>query len=81
MKIPILLFGTARLAAGRAEMEIELRPGATVRDAFSALAAGIPGLAPMERSLRFAVDMEYADAATPLREGQTLALIPPVQGG
>lgn len=81
MKISILFFGTARLLAGREESTLDLALGATVGEAFATLVVGNSKLRELEKCLRFAVDMEYATPSTLLREGQTLALIPPVQGG
>ncbi len=81
MNITILLFGTARLLVGKQDLELEIPGNATVGEAFATLAGKHPKLQDLEKCLRFAVDMEYAEPSTRLKAGQTLALIPPVQGG
>jgi molybdopterin synthase catalytic subunit len=81
MRINVLLFARPREIAGSGHLELELPPGATAAEAFSALAAAHPGLAPLRDRLRCAVDEEYQDWSTPLHDGAELALIPPTAGG
>lgn len=81
MKVRVLLFAAAREAAGADETSVVLADGACVRDAFSALAAAHPALVAVLPSCRAAVDEEFAPAAAPLRDGATLAVLPPVSGG
>ena len=82
MFIDVRLFAVLRERAGRESVTVEVPDGATVRDAVAAV-AGTPGLADvMERlSVVMAVNREYADDDSVLREGDELALIPPVSGG
>lgn len=81
MKIHVLLFGPVRLMVGKPELVLDLQDGAIVRDAMDRLAQDHPELREAAACLRYAVDSEYAEPVTLLQEGQTLALIPPVQGG
>lgn len=81
MRLRVKLFAMLREHAGADHVEIEVADGATVADAFTALAA-LPGLGIIERlPTRMAVNREYADPALRLGEGDELALIPPVSGG
>jgi len=81
IKITALLFGQAREAVGAGQLEIEVAPPATVAVAFAALVARHPKLAPMERSLLFAINEEYAGREQALNDGDQLAVLPPVSGG
>jgi molybdopterin synthase catalytic subunit len=81
MKVTILLFGQAREMVGAASLELELAPPATVADAFAGLVADHPKLAAMERSLLFAVNEDYAGREQALKDGDQLAVLPPVSGG
>jgi MoaE-MoaD fusion protein len=81
IKITILLFGQAREMVGAASVAMEVAAPATVASAFAALAAAHPQLAAMERSLLFAVNEEYAGREQVLRDGDHLAVLPPVSGG
>lgn len=81
MRVAVLLFAVAREAAGRGSMTIDLAAGATLADALSALGAASPELAAVLPNCRAAVDEEFANADTPLRDGATVAILPPVSGG
>jgi molybdopterin synthase catalytic subunit len=60
---------------------LELSAGSTVEDAWSAVVARHPVLAPGRPSVRFARNGDYADAVTPVADGDEIAFIPPVSGG
>lgn len=81
MKISVRLFATLTDLVGRRELELELAPGATAAQVFERLKQQYPRLASYSRSLVFAVNQEYADAETALKEGDEVALLPPVSGG
>jgi molybdopterin synthase catalytic subunit len=81
MRVRIRLFAIQRELAGTREHTLELADGATVGDAWDGLVAAFPALAPGRASVRFARNGAYADAATPLSEGDEVAMIPPVSGG
>jgi molybdopterin synthase catalytic subunit len=81
MRIRIRLFAIQRELAGTREHTLELAEGATVGDAWDGLVAAFPTLAPGRASVRFARNGAYAEAATPLSEGDEVAMIPPVSGG
>jgi len=68
-------------AAGTAEAALELPGGATVAAAFEAAVAAWPDLERHRRSTVIAVNQRYALPTDALREGDELALLPPVSGG
>jgi molybdopterin converting factor subunit 1 len=81
MKVAVKLFAAARELAGDSEVEIELPPGADVAEVRQALATKYPKLSTLTSRSLMAVNAEYASDATPVTEGDELALIPPVSGG
>lgn len=81
MRVRARLFAVQRELVGAREVPLDLPDGATVADAWDALAAAHPALAPGRDSVRFAVNARYADLGTELHDGDELALIPPVSGG
>jgi molybdopterin converting factor subunit 1 len=81
MHIRIRLFAMQRELAGAREVPVDLDAGATVADAWAALVAQHPVLAPGRESVRFARNGAYAEASTPLADGDEVAMIPPVSGG
>ena len=79
--VRIRLFAVQRELAGARELSVELRAGATVEAAWSALVGLHPVLAAGRSSVRFAVNGEWAGADAPLADGDEVAMIPPVSGG
>jgi molybdopterin converting factor subunit 1 len=81
VRVQVLLFASAREAAGCASETLELPEGATVADAREALSRKHPRLRPAWPSVRFAVGERFAAPEQRLETGDVLALVPPVSGG
>jgi molybdopterin synthase catalytic subunit len=81
MTINLKLFAILRDRAGVAEMVLELADGSVAADAAEALSRQYPALRQLVAKVAFAVNQEYVQASTILRDGDELALIPPVSGG
>lgn len=81
MTIQVRLFAALREEAGTSALALELPDDATVEDAVNALAARYPPFKRRIASLAYAVNQSYAKPHTILKEGDELALIPPVSGG
>jgi molybdopterin converting factor subunit 1 len=81
MRVRIRLFAIQRELVGAREVPIELDPDATVEDAWAAMVARHPVLAPGRPSVRFARNGDYAEPGTVLNDGDEVAFIPPVSGG
>ena len=79
MKVAVQLFGPLAEQAGRSRIDVTLS-GSTVGEVVAALAAAAPSLR-LDRSVRFAVNTDYAESTAPVREGDVVSLIPPVGGG
>ncbi len=80
MRVRVLLFGVLKERIGKAEQELELPPGARVEEVV-AWASGVMLDGGLLRSTAVAVNREYAAAGTELRDGDEVALLPPVSGG
>ncbi len=80
MKIRFLFFASIREAAQRNEIGLDF-PGTRVVEAISHLQNQFPDIADKINKAQVAVNEEYADRDTELKEGDTIALIPPVSGG
>ena len=77
VKITVLTFAQTRTQLGFAEKSIDCEPTETPREILRRLAPQFdPG-----KTIRVAVDQEYADWDKPVGEAFELALIPPVSGG
>jgi molybdopterin converting factor subunit 1 len=81
MRCEVLLFAQLAEAVGRDRLTIELADDATGADALNTLAAEHPAIDRMRETLAIAVNEHYGNATTPLADGDTIALIPPVSGG
>lgn len=80
MAVQILYFAGAREAAGTPRETLAEVP-ATVAALRRTLEALHPPLGRVLARCRIAVDEEFADDATPLRDGAEVAVVPPVAGG
>jgi MoaE-MoaD fusion protein len=81
MEVTLRLFAMQRQQVGARSMTLQLPSGATIADAWRALVAAHPVLAPSAASVRFARNAVYADPGDRLEEGDEVAVIPPVAGG
>ena len=79
MKIAVQLFGPLAEQAGVPRIEVVVI-GSTVKDVLAAVAVAAPALK-FDRTVRFAVNTDYAEASATVREGDVVSLIPPVGGG
>ena len=81
MRVAVKLFAILRDKAGTASIPLELAEGATVVEAVGMLAGLYEGVKPFLARSAYAVNREYVPAATALKDGDELAIIPPVSGG
>ena len=81
MRVTVKLFAILRERAGASELTLDLDSDASVSRAIEAIASRLPQIAPYLSRAAVAVNREYCDAGTKLRDGDELALIPPVSGG
>ncbi|GBF96605.1 hypothetical protein Rsub_09351 [Raphidocelis subcapitata] len=83
MRVRVLYFARSREVAGAPEEALDLPPGATTSSLLDDLRSRHPGLAGVLTSCVVAVNHEYVAAgeAAELREGDEVAIIPPLSGG
>ena len=80
MTVTVLLFASYADALGASSLDMELPGDATVGDVLSAIRAR-PGADRLPPAPLVAVNQRYAAADRIVREGDEVALIPPVAGG
>jgi len=80
MNVRVVLFAKPRELVGQPNIDLSLPAGATAADAWGQLSTRYD-LGPLPRSFRCAVNSEYAGWDDRLKDGDELAVIPPVSGG
>jgi molybdopterin converting factor subunit 1 len=78
MRIRVLYFGVLKDVMGRSGTEMEFEEGATVMEV---LAVHRASKASVWDSVAVAVNQEYARVGDVLKDGDEVALLPPVSGG
>src|SRR6516162_2943385 len=81
MRVNVRYLGMLREIAGRDGEPVDVRDGAPLGELYEALRARLPQLQQFRQTIALAVNYEYSGSDTPLREGDEVALIPPVSGG
>lgn len=81
VKVTVLFFGAARDAVGQGEVNLVLSGMTTAAKALEKVIEKYPGLRRFGRSLLFAVNREYAREEREVKDGDELAIFPPVSGG
>mmetsp|Transcript_4616 Transcript_4616/g.9986 ORF Transcript_4616/g.9986 Transcript_4616/m.9986 type:complete len:84 (+) Transcript_4616:119-370(+) len=83
MRIKLLFFAKSREVVGKSEEDINVEEGATTVELRAKLIAKYPGLESVMKTCVFALNQEYVpqSEAAPLKEGDEVAVIPPLSGG
>lgn len=81
MKVTVQFFSFLRDAAGTLELSVELPSGATVGDLLAAVYRERPKLREAEKTTLIAIGVEFARREDHLKDGDVVALMPPLQGG
>ena len=84
MRVKLLCFGVLKDLLGLATEEVQVPEGSSVADLLRNLEQRTSNSvmdAKVWRSLAVAVNREYSPAGTVLRDGDEVALLPPVSGG
>ena len=81
MYVTVRLFARLREAAGVADCECRVAPGATAADVWRALVEQYPSLGPFEGSVSCAINADFAKSTARVQEGDEVAFLPPVSGG
>lgn len=81
MKVTVKLFAVVRDQAGADELALDLPASAAVSAALAELVARLPEARDQIGRAAVAVNRAYASPAAILKDGDELAIIPPVSGG
>jgi sulfur-carrier protein len=81
MNVTVYLFSVAKEMAGFEEKTLRLNDNATIDSVYEYLIQSNSRFIDWKSTLRFAVNHEYVDNDYRLRDGDEVAVIPPVSGG
>ena len=81
MTVFVKFFALSRQVTGKREAQIRLPKDATAGVLMESLTKRFPKLKAVSGALKLAVNWDYADSETVLRDGDEVAVIPPVAGG
>ncbi len=81
MQVRLLFFASLKDIVGTRQMQMTLPSGATVSDVLSHLETNYPRMKEYRPVVLTAVNEEYVDHNTSVRDGDEVAIFPPVSGG
>jgi molybdopterin synthase catalytic subunit len=83
IQVRVLFFAKSREVAGTSEQSLDLPLGASTEDLLAALVDQYPGLSSVLQTCVLAHNQEYLEqgAKVPLKQGDEVAIIPPLSGG
>jgi MoaD family protein len=81
MKVRVQFYAQLRDLVGTHELDLELVEGATVRDLLGEIYAQQPALRSQDKTILIGAGVEFVDRNYELKQGEEIAIMPPVQGG
>jgi molybdopterin synthase sulfur carrier subunit len=81
IQITVKLFAIFQEVLATDELQINLEPSTSVSAIFDRLVSQHPHLEKWRSLTRYAVNLNFVDPQTILKNGDEVALIPPVSGG
>ena len=81
MKVHVLFFGVLKEVAGRSSETVELPEDSSAQSVLAKLVEKYPRIRESLSSIAIAVNQQYCGPDTKLRDGDEIALLPPVSGG
>jgi molybdopterin converting factor subunit 1 len=81
VNVHVRLFARYRELAGTGTIDLDVPSSSTALDVFDRVAERFPEMQAMRGSTLMAIDAEFVRPETKLRDGEELALMPPVSGG
>lgn len=81
MEVRVQFFSHLRDVTGKSDTEAHVPEGASVADLLTALYSQHPKLREWDRSILVGAGVEFVERDYLLKEGDEVAIMPPVQGG
>jgi molybdopterin converting factor small subunit len=81
MNVRAEFYSRVKEIIGASALDLSVPENSTVNDLFEQLKESYPQMRDFEKSVLFGIGVEFVDRNQPLNEGDTIAIMPPVQGG
>lgn len=81
VRVKVLLFARARELAGGSEFDLSVADGSTTADCVAELTTRFAALEVMRESIVVALNFNYITDPVEVKDGDELAIIPPISGG
>ncbi|CAM6102274.1 unnamed protein product [Calypogeia fissa] len=81
VKVKVLMFARARELAGTSEMELLMPEGSTTAECVTVLTGKFPPLESIRDCIVLALNFNYLTDPVKVKDGDELAIIPPISGG
>jgi len=81
MRVKVKFFAAHRKAVGESELEVELEENATIDNLIEKLIGKYPKLKKLDKYTIASLNHSYAKRNQSLKDGDEVALFPPVEGG
>jgi molybdopterin synthase catalytic subunit/molybdopterin converting factor small subunit len=81
MRVRVVYLGMLKDIAGREKEDLQLPESSRLGDLFEQIQQTIPKLSDFRGAIALAVNYNYSDSSTVLRDNDEVALLPPVSGG
>ena len=81
IKVRAELYSRLKEIVDASVIELSLPENVTVNNLFEQLKKRYPELKDFEKSVLFGIGVEFVDRNHELKDGDTIAIMPPVQGG
>jgi len=79
--VKILFFASLKDVTGESVFDLELEEKATVKSLRAKITSMYPKLEPILNSVKIAINQDFAESDSVLKNGDELAFLPPVSGG
>lgn len=80
-EVQALLFAKAQELAGVSQITLEIQKGWTTANCFEAVMTKYPALKAIRSCMMVALNHDYVTEPVAVKDGDELALIPPISGG
>lgn len=81
MNVRVQFFAQLRELAGVAELNVDLAPGTTIAQLLETIYKQKPALRAHDKSILVGAGVEFVDRDYVAKDGDAIAIMPPVQGG